>query len=150
VYCLSARSRLGRVIIIIIIFKPTSTKPQAEKLGWLQRKFTLLPWCCGKKPHFLFAEPWKGVGKGMLSLPGVFCDSGDTPANLLCGLNGHLMPCASCFYGKWVEDVCTGQIGVFVYLIIIIIIIIIMRRLTRHVSAIRMTNRRRSVVLVAR
>jgi len=20
---------------------------------------TLLPWCCGKKPHFLFAEPWK-------------------------------------------------------------------------------------------
>jgi len=25
-------------------------------------------WCCGKKPHFLFAEPWKGVGKGMLLL----------------------------------------------------------------------------------
>ena len=22
---------------------------------------------CGKKPHFLSAEPWKGVGKGMLS-----------------------------------------------------------------------------------
>ena len=84
----------------------------------------------------------------MLSLPGVFCDSGDTAVNLLCGLNGHLMPCASCFYGKWVEDVCTGQIGVFVYLIIIIIII--MQRLTRHVSAIRMTNSRRSVVLVVR
>jgi len=32
--------------------------------------------------------------------PGVFCDSGDTPANLLCELNGHLMPCTSCFYGK--------------------------------------------------
>jgi len=80
----------------------------------------------------------------MLSLPGVFCDSGDTAVNLLCGLNGHLMPCASGLYGKWVEDVCTGQFGVFVYLIII------MRRLTRHVSAIRMTNRRRRVVLVAR
>ena len=40
-------------------------------------------------------------------LPGVFCDSGDTPANLLCELNGHLMPCTSCFYGKWVEDMCT-------------------------------------------
>jgi len=39
-------------------------------------------------------------------LPGVFCDSGDTPANLLCELNGHLMPCTSCFYGKWIEDVC--------------------------------------------
>jgi len=38
-------------------------------------------------------------------LPGVFCDSGDTPANLLCELNGHLMPCTSCLYGKWVEDV---------------------------------------------
>jgi len=43
---------------------------------------TNLPWCCGKKPHFLFAEPWKGVGKGCC-LPGIFCDSGDTPANLL-------------------------------------------------------------------
>jgi len=27
----------------------------------LQRQFTLLPWCCRKKPHFLFAEPWKSV-----------------------------------------------------------------------------------------
>ena len=27
----------------------------------MQRQFTLLPWCCGKKPHFIFAEPWKGV-----------------------------------------------------------------------------------------
>jgi len=45
----------------------------------------------------------------------VFCDSGDMPANLLCELNGHLMPCTSCFYGKWVEDVCA---------IIIVVIII--------------------------
>ena len=36
-------------------------------------------------------------------LPGVFRDSGDTPANLLCELNGHLMPCTSCFCGNWVE-----------------------------------------------
>ena len=36
-------------------------------------------------------------------LLGVFRDGGDTPANLLCELNGHLMPCTSCFYGKWVE-----------------------------------------------
>ena len=50
---------------------------------------------------------WK---RNVYSLPGVFCDSGDTPANLLCELNGHLMPCTSCFYGKWVEDVCTGQL----------------------------------------
>jgi len=42
-------------------------------------------------------------------LPDIFCDSGDTPANLLCELNGHLMPCTSCFYGKWVEDVCAGH-----------------------------------------
>ena len=41
--------------------------------------------------------------------PGVFCDSGDMPVNLLCEFNGHLMPCTSCLYGKWVEDVCTGQ-----------------------------------------
>ena len=45
-------------------------------------------------------------------LPGIFCDSGDrpTPVNLLCELNGHLMPCTSCFYGKWVEDVCAGRL----------------------------------------
>ena len=51
-------------------------------------------------------------------LPGVFRDSGDTPANLLCELSGHIMPCSSCFYGKWVEDVCAGQFGVFVYLVL--------------------------------
>ena len=51
-------------------------------------------------------------------LPSIFCDSGDTPANLLCELNGHLMPYTSCFYGKWVEDVCAGLFGVFVYLVL--------------------------------
>ena len=34
------------------------------------------------------------------------------PANLLCELSGHLMPCTSCRCGKWVEDVCVGQFGV--------------------------------------
>ena len=38
--------------------------------------------------------------------PGCLRDSDDMPANLLCELNGHLMPCTSYFYGKWVEDVC--------------------------------------------
>ena len=28
------------------------------------------------------------------------------------------MPCTSCLYGKWVEDVYTGQFGVFVYLVL--------------------------------
>jgi len=51
-------------------------------------------------------------------LSDVFCDSGDTPANLLCELNGHLMPRSSCFYGKWVDDVCAGQFGAFVYLVL--------------------------------
>jgi len=55
-------------------------------------------------------------------LPGVFRDSGDTPANLLCELNGHLMPCTNCFCGKWVglEDVYAGQFGVFVYLVFLL------------------------------
>ena len=48
----------------------------------------------------------------------VFCDSGDTPSSLLCELNGHIMPCTSCFYGKWVQDVCAGQFGVSVYLVL--------------------------------
>jgi len=42
-------------------------------------------------------------------LPDVFCDSGDT----------------SCFYGKWVEDVCAGQCGVFVCLVLRCLIIVI-------------------------
>ena len=53
-------------------------------------------------------------------LPGVFCDSGDTPANLLCELNGHLMPCTSCFYGKWVEDVCAGQLLLLLLLLLVL------------------------------
>ena len=28
------------------------------------------------------------------------------------------MPCTSCLYGKWVEDECAGQFGVFVYLVL--------------------------------
>jgi len=55
------------LFIIIII-----TKPQAGKLGYtykimLATAIYSLPWCCGKKPNFLFAEPWKSVGKGILS-----------------------------------------------------------------------------------
>jgi len=57
-------------------------------------------------------------------LPGVFCDSGDMLANLLCELNGHLMPYTSHLYGKWVEDVCAGQFGVFVYLVLCCIVTI--------------------------
>jgi len=59
---------------------------------------------------------WKKCG-----LPDVFRDSGgpgDTPANLLCELNGHVMPCTSCIYGKWLEDVCAGQFGLMVYLVL--------------------------------
>jgi len=85
----------------------------------LQWQFTQLPWCCGKKSISSLQSHGKALEK-KCCLPGVFCDSGDTPANLLCELNGHLMPCSSCFYGKWVENVCAGQFGVFVYLIIII------------------------------
>jgi len=51
-------------------------------------------------------------------LPGVFCDGGETPVILLCELIGHLMTCTSYLYGKWVEDVCASQFGVFVYLVL--------------------------------
>jgi len=58
-------------------------------------------------------------------LPGIFCDSGDTPANLLGELNGHLMPCTSCFYGKWLKDVCAGQFGVG-YLSILLLLLLLL------------------------
>ena len=110
-----------RAILLLLFFSPPAQSRRQENYArhtklWLQRQFTLLPWCCGQKPHFLFAEPWKGVGK-KCCLPGIFCDSGDTPANLLCELNGHLVSCASCFDGKWVKDVCTGQFGVLLLLL---------------------------------
>ena len=70
-----------------IFYKPTSTKPQAGKLGYTYKimvvmAITLLPWCCGKKLHFLFAEPRKGVGKECC-LPVVFRDSGDACHSLV-------------------------------------------------------------------
>ena len=71
-----------------------------------------------KEAAFPLCRAMERRWKRNVSREGVFCDSGDTPANLLCELNGHYMPCTSCFYGKWVEDVCTGQFGVFVYLIL--------------------------------
>ena len=56
------------IIVIIIIFLPTSTKPLGRKTRLDIQNYScngnlLLPWCCGKKPHFLFAEPWKGVNR---------------------------------------------------------------------------------------
>jgi len=42
----------------------------------------------------------RAVERKECCLPGVFSDSGDTPANHLCELNGQ------CVCGKWVEDVC--------------------------------------------
>jgi len=50
------------LIIIIIIISPLAQSRRQENYArhtklWLQRQFTLWPSCCGKKPHFLFAEP---------------------------------------------------------------------------------------------
>jgi len=57
--------------------------------------------------------------------PGVLRDGGDAPANLLCQLNGHVVPCASCLHGKWIENVGAGQFGILVIGQVIVIIIII-------------------------
>ena len=51
--------------------------------------------------------------------PDVLCDRCDAPANFLCQLNGHVVPCTSCPHGKWVEDVSTGQFATLVYLLIL-------------------------------
>jgi len=81
----------------IILFKPTSTKPQAGKLGTRHGAPQPLP------------PPMHGKAlKKECCLLGVFRDSGDTPANLLCELNGHLMPCTSCLYGKFINLLKTG------------------------------------------
>jgi len=71
-----------------------------------------------KETAFPLCRATKRRWKKECCLPDVFCDSGDTPANLLCELRGHLMPGTSCLYGKRVEDVCAGQFGVFVYLVL--------------------------------
>ena len=46
--------------------------------------------------------------------PGVLRDGGDASANLLCQLNGHVVPCASCLHGTLVENVGAGQYGILV------------------------------------
>ena len=43
--------------------------------------------------------------------PDVLRDDGDAPANLLCQLNGHVVPCASCLHRKWIENVGASQFG---------------------------------------
>jgi len=53
-----------------------------------------LPWCCGKNRISSLQSHEKALEK-KCCLQGFFCDSGDTPANLLCELNGHLMPCTN-------------------------------------------------------
>ena len=50
--------------------------------------------------------------------PDVLRDGGDAPANLLCHLNGHVVPCASCLHGIWVENVGAGQFGILVNLVL--------------------------------
>jgi len=49
----------------------------------------------GKKPHFLLQSHGKALKKEC-RLPVVFCDSGDTPANLLCELNYYYYYWCSC------------------------------------------------------
>ena len=44
-----------------------------------------------------------------------------------CVSSGHLMPCTSCLYGKWEEDVCAGQCGVFVYLILLLLLLLLLQ-----------------------
>ena len=51
------------------------------------------------------------------------------------------MPCTSCFYGKWVEYVCTGQFGVFVYLVLRCIIIIIIIIIVYYAEAAQHTKK---------
>jgi len=108
------------MIVIFIIFKAHQHKAAGRKTRLDIQNYhcngSLL--CCRGVVERNRISSLQSHGKALekeCCLLGVFCDSGDMPANLLCELNGHLMPCTSCFYGKWVEDVCA---------IIIVVIII--------------------------
>ena len=57
-------------------------KARPTKLKWLQQQFILWPWCFGKKVHSSLESHGKTLEKECC-LSGVFCDGGDTPANLL-------------------------------------------------------------------
>ena len=111
------------IIIVVVIFKPTSTTVGMSTRLDIQNYGCNGNLLCdhGVVERNRISSLWSH-GKALekeCCLMGVFCDSGDTPANLLCELNGHLMPCTSCLYGKWVEDVlCAGQFGVFAYLVL--------------------------------
>ena len=110
-------------LLLLFLFKPTSTKPQAGKLVHIQNYGCNGNLLCDhgvvERNRISSLESHEKALKKECFLPGVFCDSGDRPmpANLLCELNGHLIPHTSCLYGKWV-DVCAGQFAVFVYLIL--------------------------------
>ena len=64
---------------------------------------TMLLW---KETAFPLCRAMERRWKTSVASP--FCDSG---ADLLCELSGHIMPCISCLYVKWVKYVCAGQFG---------------------------------------
>jgi len=49
---------------------------------------------------------------------GIFYDGSDAPGNLLCQLNGHVVPCASCLHGTWVENMSPSQFEILVNLVL--------------------------------
>ena len=64
------------------------------------------------------SESYGRVLENECCFPDVLCDGCDEPAIFLCQFNGHVVPCTSCLYRKWVEDVSTDQFGILVILVL--------------------------------
>jgi len=86
--------------IIIIIIWPTGTKPVGVNMKTKRcsngcNDISFGCQCVLEGDRIPFLKNHGQALKQECSLPGLFCDTGDAPANLLCELSGHDIPCAS-------------------------------------------------------
>ena len=104
-------------LLLLLFFRPTSTKPQAEIL-----KLNNVNGCndISFGDHSILEgdriPPLKRHGQALeeeLCFSGVLSNNRDAAANLLRHFYGCLMPCTCCLDGKRTEDVGAGQTSVF-------------------------------------
>jgi len=69
-----------------------------------------------KKDHIASLYSHGQVPKQICCFPGVLCDAGDAPTNLLGELNSHVVSCASRLESERAKDVGAGQPSVYICL----------------------------------
>ena len=126
IFAISRSQRINSRLLLFLSRPAQSSRHRLDKIKMVATAiYSVTMLFCGKKRHFLFGEPWRGAGKGMLSPWCLLWQWWYACQSLVWAQWPYPAMYTSCLYGKWVEDVCAGQFGVFVYLVLCCFIIII-------------------------